>query len=475
VGFWGNGVAKTSLIETRSIDYVPLAERHGKAWHMWPIWFMGDAHLATLAAGAMSVAMGLNLMWTAVAIVTGCAFGTFFMAFHSTQGPQLGLPQMIQSRPQFGYLGAMLVWVVALVTYVGYNSLNQLLAGATLHHLAGIPRGVGILGFTTLGLGLALVGYDWIHRAQRWLSGLLIIALLAFSLGAAIRLPIAAGHLSPAEFKAIPFLIQFFGAAAYQLSWSIYVSDYSRYLPRDVGVKVSFWWTFMGAMIGGVWMMLVGALAATLAPKVDIIQAVRQAGDGIFPGFGVVVLVVGMLGLVSATALNFYGASLTLISIADSAGIKPSKPGRVVSLLLMGVVATAIAFLSPQNIMGQFENLLSVLIYLFTPWTAINLVDFYFVRKTHYSVREIFNPRGMYGLWNWRGLGAYAIGFAAMIPFFSTGLYTGPVAQALGGADISMLIGLPVSALAYLLACRSLDTQAEAARALAADVGLESG
>ena len=147
----------------------------------------------------------------------------------------------------------------------------------------------------------------------------------------------------------------------------------------------------------------------------------------------------------------------------------------MVSLLLMGVTATAIAFLSPQNIMGQFENLLSVLIYLFTPWTAINLVDFYFVRKTHYSVREIFNPRGMYGRWNWRGLSAYAVGFAAMIPFFSTVLYTGPVARALGGADISMLIGLPVSALAYLLACRSLDTVAEARRALAADVGLEAG
>ena len=37
-------------LETRSIDYVPLAERHGKAWHLWPIWFCGEAHLTTLAA-----------------------------------------------------------------------------------------------------------------------------------------------------------------------------------------------------------------------------------------------------------------------------------------------------------------------------------------------------------------------------------------------------------------------------------------
>jgi purine-cytosine permease-like protein len=86
-----------SLIETRSIDYVPLAERHGKVWHLWPVWFSGDAHLATLAVGAVGISLGGNLLWTAVAVILGCLLGTFFMAFHSTQGPQLGLPQMIQS------------------------------------------------------------------------------------------------------------------------------------------------------------------------------------------------------------------------------------------------------------------------------------------------------------------------------------------------------------------------------------------
>ena len=47
-----------ALIESRSIDYVPLAERHGKVWHLWPVWFSGDAHLATLAVGAIGIALG---------------------------------------------------------------------------------------------------------------------------------------------------------------------------------------------------------------------------------------------------------------------------------------------------------------------------------------------------------------------------------------------------------------------------------
>jgi nucleobase:cation symporter-1, NCS1 family len=135
-------------------------------------------------------------------------------------------------------------------------------------------------------------------------------------------------------------------------------------------------------------------------------------------------------------------------------------------------VSGTIALLSFAHFAEQFGQF-AILLYLFTPWTAINLVDFYFVRRGHYSVREIFNPNGMYGRWSWRGLVAYFGGFAAMIPFFSTGLYTGPVAKALGGADIAMLIGLPVSAAIYLLACRSLDLEAEIRLIAVADRGLD--
>ena len=51
------------------------------------------------------------------------------MASHSAQGPQLGLPQMIQSRPQFGYIGALLVWLFAYIQYAGFNVFNTILAG----------------------------------------------------------------------------------------------------------------------------------------------------------------------------------------------------------------------------------------------------------------------------------------------------------------------------------------------------------
>jgi nucleobase:cation symporter-1, NCS1 family len=461
-------------IERRSIDYVPIAERHGRVWHLWPVWFSGDAHLATVATGVVGVAVGGHLLWMAIAVLLGCAFGTFFMAFHSTQGPQLGLPQMIQSRPQFGYVGALLVWVVALIAFIGFNAFNQILAAQTVVSLYGGDPTLIMLVFTLLSVSLAVIGYDLIHLAQRWVAYVLIAALLVFTVAVLAKLHLPPQEIALRDFRIVPFLTQFFAAASYQIAWSIYVSDYSRYLPRDVGVGASFWWTYLGAFIGGTWMMLVGTLAAALFPTMEVATALRTVADLVLPGFGKPLLLCSLLGLVTITSLNFYGASLTLLSVMDS--VKPSRPTlakRLLTILLSTVVATGLALASSENFVAKFSEFLAVLLYLFTPWTAINLVDFYWVRKGHYSVREIFNPRGMYGRWNWRGLWAYGIGFTAMIPFFSTEHFKGPVAKALGGADIAMLVGLPVSALVYIGACRSLDVMSDRRRCHAADTGLD--
>jgi NCS1 family nucleobase:cation symporter-1 len=466
------------LLESRSIDYVPLAERHGKVWHLWPVWFAGDAHLATVAVGVLGIALGGNLLWTSVAVILGSVLGTFFMAFHSTQGPQLGLPQMIQSRPQFGYTGALLVWGVAMVSYIGYNAFNQVLAGQAVHQLhpaiaATSPTAITV--FALFAVALAAVGYDKIHLAQRAFAYLMIVILTVFTFWACFGLKFPPGSWNVGGFRGVAFLAQLFAAASYQLSWSIYVSDYSRYLPRDVGVRSSFWWTYLGAFIGGTWMMLIGTVAAALAPKLEVCAAIEFAADQLYPGFGHVLLLGALLGLIAVSTLNFYGASLTLLSMADTVRpIKSTVGKRLASLAVAFVASTAIALASSGSFGARFGDLLSVLLYLFTPWTAINLVDFYVVRKGHYSIREIFNPDGMYGRWNWRGLVAYAAGFIAMIPFFVTDEWKGPIARLLGGADIAMLIGLPVAAGVYLWAYRSFDLAAEERRAQVADAGLDA-
>ncbi|MEU6574802.1 cytosine permease [Streptomyces sp. NPDC046805] len=450
--------------EIRSIDYVPLNERHGKLWHLGPLWFMSNAQIATLAVGLISITEGGNLIWSLIAIVAGTVIGTFFMAFHSAQGPQLGLPQMIQSRPQFGYVGALLVWLFAYLQYAGFNIFNSILAGQALHTTVHGSVNLWVVLVTVLAFVLALVGYDVIHRAEQFLTYTFLVVFGVFTVGVLVNLGFPAGAFDLGDFHWTPFLAQFGVVAGYQISWAIYVSDYSRYLPPNVTVRKTFYWTYFGSALGGVWLMTLGALLAAWAGKdFDTIRSIKAAGDTVFHGFGAIVLLFAALGLVSVTALNMYGGSLTLIGAIDSVKkVRPTLGMRVVTIGLTAVLSLIGALAATSHFLENFENFLLLILYLFIPWTAVNLMDYYVVRRGHYAIAEIFNSRGIYGRWGWHGIIAYLVGFAVMVPFFSVGtLYVGPAAKALGGADISLFIGLPVSALLYWLLTRSIDVAAE--------------
>ena len=88
---------------------------------------------------------------------------------------------MIQSRPQFGFIGALLVWGVALIAYIGFNAFNQILAAQTVLSLYRGDQTLTIIVFTILSVSLAVIGYDLIHVAQRWVAYILIGALLVFT------------------------------------------------------------------------------------------------------------------------------------------------------------------------------------------------------------------------------------------------------------------------------------------------------
>jgi NCS1 family nucleobase:cation symporter-1 len=448
--------------EVRSIDYVPLAERHGKLWHLGPLWFMSNAQIATLAVGVLGVTTGGNLIWSLIAIVLGVAVGTFFMAAHCSQGPQLGLPQMIQSRPQFGYVGAILVWLFAYLQYAGFNVFNTLLASDALHDNPGGGTKLWLVIGTVAAAAAAILGYDAIHRMEQGLTyGFLVIfGILTIVV---LTLDYPSGSFSLSNFDLTPFLLQFSVVAGYQISWAIYVSDYSRYLPPEVTIRKTFLWTYGGSALGAAWIMFIGsALAAWAGANFDTIASLKESGDHFFGGFGAIVLIFSALGLLSVTALNMYGGSLTLISALDSfKKVRPTLGVRLVMIGFTALLSLVVAWGASSSFLDNFENFLLLVLYFFIPWTAVNLVDYFIVRKGHYAIAEIFKPDGIYGRWGWRGILSYLVGFCAMLPFFSTGLYSGWVANAAGGADYSLFVGLPVSAILYWWLCRSIDTEAE--------------
>lgn len=465
-----NKALAPSQVETRSVDFVPHAERFGKSRDLGNVWFVGNVNLTAMATGVVALSLGGNLIWTVIAVVLGSLFGTFFMAFHSAQGPQLGLPQLVQSRAQFGYIGAALtVWIFALANYIAYNTSDAILSGSAMHEIFKIPAEVGFFIAAVIATVIAIYGYAQIHFVNKVLFWPSIIALGAMTIGVLVRGSFPAGAFDLSNFQLAPFMTAFVIIAGFQLGWAPYVSDYSRYLPASEGVRSTFKATYIASALSGVWVFGLGALASGPNGELTPVAAFKEVGDSIFAGFGTILLIILLVGLLVVMAVNAYGGSLTLISMTDSIKkVNPTKNARLVALIIMGVTVWGIAqFVGEARFNTFYGNALVFLAYLFTPWTAVNLVDYFLVRKGVYVIGEIFKKDGIYGRWGWRGNTAYIIGFVTMIPFFVTTPFVGPIAKSLGSVDYSLFVGLPVSAIAYLILARGLDLKKEAAMAAA--------
>lgn len=448
-------------IEVRSIDYVPRSERHGKVWHQGPFWFTGNFVLTTLVTGFTGPALGLGALPSMLAILIGVAIGTFFMAFHANQGPRMGLPQMIQSRAQFGFRGAVVPFIAVVGVYIGFNVFNVILATDAINTVLPGARTPWYLLLVGLAVLLAIVGHDLLHRVQRWLTWLMIAVFGVLTL-LAIRELRADAALAAGPFSWSAFLVQLSAAAGYQISYSVYVSDYSRYLPEDTPPGKVIFWTYLGAGGSALWLMSLGAFLASALPAPDAIGSIREVGNRLFDGFGTFVVLIAVPSLVGIMAVNCYGAMLTSVSAIDAfTKVKPTLRLRVTGILVIAAIILAVARLIPESYLGSFNTFVLLMLYFLVPWTAVNLVDFYLVRRGHYAIGEIFNRHGLYRGWSVAGLTAYGLGLLAMVPFMALSFWTGPFTAALGGADIAFAVGLPVSGVSYWLLSRRLDLAAE--------------
>jgi nucleobase:cation symporter-1, NCS1 family len=162
--------------------------------------------------------------------------------------------------------------------------------------------------------------------------------------------------------------------------------------------------------------------------------------------------------------MNMYSGGLSTLTTVDTIKrIRPNLTARWLSVGFITVAGTVLALTLSSHFLTNFSAFLAGILYFMIPWTAVNLMDFFFVRKGNYAIRELFKPKGLYHAWGWRGLTAYAVGFVVMIPFmYIPTVYTSPVAKSLSGGDISPFIGFPVAAILYLILARDIDVASEA-------------
>ena len=459
-----NNPEQITRLESETIRPIALDRRHGTAKDLFTVWFGANLMLLTIVTGALSISVfKLRFDFAMIALAVGNLIGAIFMALHAAQGPQLGVPQMVQTRGQFGSLGSLLVVGIVIVMYVGFVSSNLVLTGEALTSLRpGLSENWGIALVGVLGLIAAIYGYDLIHAYTRLMSYVSGAALLVafFWIIAVHGLP--GDFFTRGGFRLAGFLGSVSAGALWQIAYAPYVSDYSRYMPRDTGAKPAFWASYWGCTLGSLLPMILGAVIALAAPSTKVVAAFAL----LLGPLAMPVLLIFSVGIAAASAMNIYCGALSTLTFGQTLAPdwSPGSGARSLVSVILAVLSVAGAYFSKESFMANYESFILILLYVLAPWTAINLVDYYLLRHGQYDVQAFFRQDGgIYGRINVAAVSCYVLGILVQIPFIDSPLYTGPLARAAGNIDLSWIVGLLVTAPAYYYLARF--SQARSAQA----------
>jgi NCS1 family nucleobase:cation symporter-1 len=438
-------------VERHSIDFVPISERYGTPLRLFTIWFSTNLSITCAAVGSLGVAAGLGFWWTVAGLALGNAVGAVFMAAHAAQGPQLGVPQMIQSRAQFGVLGAALPLVAVVITFTLYSAANGILIEGTLKALVPVSSTTALLAFGAITVIVAFVGYELIHRMAAVLT---FFSTLLFATAGWLFLKQPTGSLPAFDETANPFhqaifLMTITQAAAWSLSYGPVVADYSRYLPPTVRTATTFWYTGFGCFLGSTLMMAFGAYLAYRGA--GLAKDSAGAIAGVFGSGWLLASALILIGVLEGNVMLLYSAYMSMITIVSGLhGMNRIRRGlKLVVMCGLMLVAILISLLAHDNFEAYFADMLNAMIYLLVPWSAINLADYYIVRKGKYVIADLFRIGGIYGPYRWKTIAVYTLGVAVQVPFMNVSFYQGPVAAYLG-SDSAWVPGLLVSAGLYI-------------------------
>jgi nucleobase:cation symporter-1, NCS1 family len=447
----------STAIEIRSIDYVPDEERHGGLASQFTLWLAANLQITAIVTGALAVVLGGDVFWSLLGLLVGQVVGGAVMALHAAQGPQLGLPQMISSRVQFGVYGAIIPIVAVCLMYVGFSASGSVLAGQAVSQLLHVGDGLGIAIFGCFIVTTTLLGYRLIHMLGRMASVVGVVTFI-YMFARLFASHDVAALLEVRHFTLGKFLLAMSLSASWQIAYGPYVADYSRYLPRETPTWQVFAAVWLGSVLGSQVSMTFGVFAAALSGK-----QFEHHEVGYIVGLGSSGMIASLLffciafGKVTVTSLNAYGSFMSMATIVSGfrRGLRISMLHRFLYIVTMVGISILLALIGRHSFLKSFEAFILLLLAVFTPWSAINLVDYYFFTRSRYDVPALSDPDGRYGRWNATGIVIYLVGILVQVPFLATDFFTGPLVAALGGADISWILGLVVPGALYYARARS--------------------
>jgi purine-cytosine permease-like protein len=453
-------------LEVRGFDHIPEAERNMTLPQVDVFWVANSVNLLSFALGVLAISQGLTL-WAALAACVVGSIAYVYVSLGSIVAVRAGLPTSTFTRAAFGMRGnllnAGLSWIVS-VAFEVINTIFGVEALLALFQLLGWadPGSLGKLVAVVLQLllcgGIAVLGHAtmvWFQRVFAVLVSAALIVVIGFMLpkidfthaAAVAAASPAAAHIAHTSGAAVAaFLTAAAVIASNPLSFLFNGPDWVRYLPSATPGRKLFRHVFWSSFIPSLALTMTGAISATLGDMTDPVAGLKP----FIPAWLFVIYIFAVVGGSLANNVpTYYSSGLSL----QSMGLRVHRNvATVIDVILSTIVALYILFV--QDFSSALNNFIALLVVWVGPFGGVWICDG-FLRGGKFDFRAIHSTARSAGrYWGWHGfnVSGYIALFAGMTSAAMTmmsPLYNGPIAVALGGADLSWLLGLPVSALVY--------------------------
>jgi NCS1 family nucleobase:cation symporter-1 len=441
---------------------VPAARRDWTWINMSTVW-MGMVHnVVAYEAAAGLMQLGLNAIQALAAVAI--AYFVLFLAmwFNARPGTAYGIPFCVLIRSAFGPSGAQLPVVIrgfcaifwfAVQGYAGSLAIDAIIGTLVpaWNTLSTPILGLAVKGWLAMALFWAL--HAWIvshgvHRIRNFelIAGPLVIVVGVLATAWGLHVAHGLGPLfdEPSRLTGphawLTFCVGVTGMIGIWSTFAVNIPDLSRFV-RSERDQV------LGQLIG----LPITAIVFTAMSVITTSATILVFGHPIWDPVQLLlalhepwVLMLGGITIIIATlsvnvAANIMPAAYDLVNLLPR---RLNFQRASMLVLLLGL------FYEPWLWFHQAESIFAVLGGiggLLGPVTGIMLVDFYFIRRQHLSVQDLYLYQGRYGGrggWNFAGVAAFAIGGGAAL----IGLVVPPLHSLYA---FSWFIGIVVGAAAY--------------------------
>jgi NCS1 family nucleobase:cation symporter-1 len=439
---------------------IPLLRRD-RIYGFWDLIFV---------AGSFAVAT-----WCYVQGATLASVVNFWQAFAATLGPLMaagvivalvgviatryGIDHWIYQRAVFGYVGVLVIALVAIVATWGWYAINAQLFGQAMQKVL-VAGGANVTDGWVKPLALACVFIGWLlamggPAGVAWSTR--IMAPMLFGVGLLVLvMVIVKGHatiFSAGPVGSAPHTsgsIESYSLAvewnvAFALGWYPTIGAITRLVKTERKAHWGLWLGFQFCMV--FFIMIAVATALLMAPllegglSTDPTDYLLELGG---PWFGVLSLFV--IALANITTMTVATYALTVAAKI----LRPTWNYRVVGTV--GALWCAL-LTSWGGIWDRYPTFLAITGLLAGPALALILADYFFVRRQHISLRSMYDLkhgsyRYTYGF-NVPAIIAFGAGITAFLLVYDPFNYV--VRSSLFHYTTATGLAAAVAALAYLL------------------------